>query len=56
VLHRNWSTEAYEKYLDFEKISGTKKFVGSEFNSIQAGVSGGLNEIANSLFNLAESL
>ncbi|MEY3397136.1 MAG: hypothetical protein RLZZ534_1098, partial [Actinomycetota bacterium] len=33
-----------------------KKILGSDFNSIQTGVSGGLNEIANSLIVLAESL
>jgi hypothetical protein len=56
VLHSHWSNEAYEKYLDFEKLSGTKKIIGSDFNSIQAGVSSGLNEIANSLITLAELL
>ena len=56
VLHSRWSIGAYEKYLDFDKLSGNKKILGSDFNSIQTGVSGGLNEIANSLIVLAESL
>ena len=56
VLHSRWSIGAYEKYLDFDKLSGNKKILGSNFNSIQTGVSGGLNEIANSLINLAKSL
>ena len=56
VLHSRWSIGAYEKYLDFDKLSGNKKILGSNFNSIQTGVSGGLNEIANSLIVLAESL
>ena len=56
VLHSRWSIGAYEKYLDFDKLSGNKKILGSNFNSIQTGVSGGLNEIANSLIVRAESL
>jgi lipoate---protein ligase len=56
VLHSRWSIGAYEKYLDFDKLSGTTNIIGSDFNSIQTGVSGGLNEIANSLIVLAESL
>ena len=56
VLHSRWSIGAYEKYLDFDKLSGNKKILGSDFNSIQTGVSGGLNEIANSLIVRAESL
>ncbi len=56
VLHSRWSIGAYEKYLDFEKLSGNKKILGSDFNSIQTGVSGGLSEIANSLIVLAETL
>ncbi len=56
VLHSRWSIGAYEKYLDFDKLSGDKKILGSDFNSIQTGVSGGLNEIANSLIVLAEDL
>ena len=56
VLHSRWSIGAYEKYLDFDKLSDNKKILGSDFNSIQTGVSGGLNEIANSLIVRAESL
>ena len=56
VLHSRWSIGAYEKYLDFDKLSGDKKILGSDFNSIQTGVSGGLNQIANSLIVLAEDL
>ncbi|MEY3414647.1 MAG: hypothetical protein RJA79_1522 [Actinomycetota bacterium] len=56
VLHSRWSIGAYEKYLDFDKLSDNKKILGSDFNSIQTGVSGGLNEIANSLIVLAEAL
>ena len=56
VLHSRWSIGAYEKYLDFDKLSGDMKILGSDFNSIQTGVSGGLNQIANSLIVLAEDL
>ena len=56
VLHSRWSSEAYEKYLDFEKISGTDSSISRDLKSTTAGFTGGLNAIADSLIALAELL
>lgn len=56
VLHSRWSSDAYEKYLDFKKLSDGKEHGLQNFKSIDTAISGGLNEIANSLIILAESL
>ncbi|MDA2954300.1 MAG: hypothetical protein O3B17_00530 [Actinomycetota bacterium] len=56
VLHSRWSSEAYEKYLDFEKISGADLSISRDLKSTMAGSTGGLNAIADSLIALADSL
>lgn len=56
VLHSRWSSEAYEKYLDFEKISGADLSISRDLKLTRAGFTGGLNAIADSLIALAESL
>jgi len=56
VLHSRWSSEAYEKYLDFDKISGADLSISRDLKLTRAGFTGGLNAIADSLIALAELL
>ena len=49
VLHGRWSLAAYRKYLKFGQLSGTNASLDRELKLVTAGVSGGLDNIADSL-------
>ena len=54
MLHSRWSSDVYEKYLDFARLSQANPAIDSGLKSIKTGVCGGLSQIADSLISLAE--